>query len=195
MDVHSDGLDLLKDGILLPHFRILSLFLSDILKDSYRVLDIDSHGAYLREVINIMCPKDIEYVSVDEDPKYVEIAKARKIDGVFRNTKYDKMKLREKSYDLIIAQNQFLKGNDIINDIDNLFRASRKWILLFNFLVLPECDGFKTININGKDEIFYGVARLRELFSVMEPKQLEYSFIVKTENPLKPTPSIFIIRT
>ena len=78
--------------------------------------------------------------------------------------------------------------------IDNLFRVSKKWIILFNFFVLPECESSTIININGKNEIIFGISYLRELLSIMEPSQFEYSFITKSDNPLEPTPSIFIIK-
>jgi len=194
MDIHSDGLQLLKNGILLPHFRILSLFLNDILEDSYRVLDMNSHGGSICEVIDIMCNCNIDYVGVDEDPKEVEKAKFKKLNGTFRNMNYDRMRLRTNSYDLIIAQDQFLSGDNLIERMDNLFRASRRWIILFNYMVLPECDNSMRFEVNGKSEEIYGITRLRELLSIMEPSQLEYSFIVKNDNPLSPTPSIFVIK-
>jgi len=192
--MHLDGIELLKDGIVLPNFRILSFFLSNILEDSYRVLDINSQGGYIRESIDIMCPKDIDYVGVDEDKIYSEIGKTRNVRGIFKTIKYNKMKLHTDSYDLIIAQNQYLEGDNLIEQIDNLFRASRKWIIFFNFIVLPECDGSMDIEFDGKEQKIYGVNYLRELFGIMKPTQLEYSFIVKTDNPLKPTPSIFVIK-
>ena len=194
MEIYSEGLELLKDGVVLLHFRILSSFLSGILEDNHRVLDINSHGGYLREMIDILCPHDIDYIGVDEDVKHVVSAQLKNINGSFRHVEYDEMKLRTKSYDLIIAQNQFLSGGNLIGKMDNLFRASRKWIILFNFLVLQECDGSMKFEIDGKQEEIYGVSYLREMFGIMEPTQLEYSYIVKTENPLKPTPSIFVIR-
>jgi len=195
MDMHSEGLELLKDGIVLPHFRILSFFLSGVLENSYRILNINSHGGYVREVIDIMCPYDnIDYIGVDEDPEVVREAQKKKLPGTFRNINYDRMRLRSNSYDLIIAQNQFLSGDDLIEKMDNLFRASRQWIILFDYLVLPECDGSMEFEIDGKTEQILGVSHLRELFGIMEPTQLEYSFIVKNDNPLMPTPSIFVIK-
>lgn len=194
MEIHNEGLELLKEGIILPHFRILSFFLNDILEDSFRILDVNSHGGYIREVMEIMCPRPIEYVGVDEDPADVAKAQMKNIPGTFRHISYERMKLRSNSYDLIIAQDQFLHGSDLMERLDNLFRASRQWIILFNFLVLPECDDAMDFEIDGETQKIFGVNRLRELFSIMEPTQLEYSFIVKNDNPLRPTPSIFVVK-
>ena len=194
MDIHSEGLKLLGDGVILPHYRILSFFLDDILADSYRVLDINSHSGSILEMLNLIGPHfDIEYIGVDSDKQNIEEAKEKNLNGVFRHISYDKMKLHSSSYDVIIAQDQFLSG-DIMEKINNLFRASKKWIILFNFLVLPEGDSYSISEINGKKEKIYGVNHLRELMSIMSPSQLEYSFIVKNENPLEPTPAIFVIK-
>ena len=67
MDIHSEGLQLLQEGIILPHFRILSFFLEDILKDSYRVLDINSHGGSVLKMLKIIGPnRDINYVGIEK---------------------------------------------------------------------------------------------------------------------------------
>lgn len=195
MDIYSDGIQLLQEGVVLPHFRILSFFLDDILEDSFRVLDINSHGGSVRKVIDLMCPHKIDYVGVDEDKSETEKAREQNLKGTFRTMSYDRMRLRTDSYDLIVAHNQFLNDDDILERIDNLFRATRNWIILFNFLVLPECDNSMICEVDGEMQRIYGVSRLRELFGIMEPSQLEYSFIVKNDNPLKPTPSIFVVKT
>lgn len=195
MDIHSEGLQLLQEGIVLPHFRILSFFLEDILKDSYRVLDINSHSGSVLEMLQAIGPhRDIDYIGVDADHKNIEGAKQKNLNGIFKNISYERMKLHSSSYDLIIAQDQFLSNDDIMEKINNLFRVSRKWIILFNFLVLPECDSFISNDIDGMEKRIYGVNYLRELISIMGPSQLEYSFIVKNENPLEPIPSIFVVR-
>ena len=179
---------------MLPHFRVLSSFLNEILRDSDRVLDINCHSGSLFEAIKVLYPYNVEYIGIDKDVDNIEEALVKNLLAKFRCIDYDKMKLRTDSYDLIIVQDQFLNCSDPIKKLDALFRASRKNIIFFNFLVVPEYDGYVEIEINGKKECIYGVSHMVDLLTMMEPSSFEYSFITKTDNPSAPTPSIFVVR-
>jgi SAM-dependent methyltransferase len=191
----QNDISLLKKGIILPHYKVMSSFLDNIVKEGDRVLDINCKDGHLLEMMRIMHTENIEYVGVDEDPEQIEIAKSKDMPAVFRSLPYDNMKLHTDSYDIVVAQDQFLDCDDMFEKIDNLFRATRKWVIFYKLLVLPECDSYKVIEGENGSRCVYGVSYLREIFSIMEPISVEYSYVTKGDDPVKPTASIFVIRT
>jgi ubiquinone/menaquinone biosynthesis C-methylase UbiE len=190
----QSDISLLKKGIILPHFKVLSSFLDGILKEGDRVLDINCKDGYLFEMMQIMQTDNIEYVGVDVDPENIENAKKKELFATFRNISYEKMRLHRESYDLIIVQGDFLDCDNMFEKIDNLFRATRKWVIFYQLPVLPECDSYKVIENGDTRSCVYGVSFLKEIFGIMEPRSVQHSYVTKGDDPVKPTPSIFVVR-
>ena len=195
MNIYNDGISLLKDGIILPHYRVLSLFFNDILKESNnKILDINCHNGNLYEFFKICYSTyNVEYVGIDEDAKNIEDALAKNFPVIFKNGNHSKFKFRTDSFDIVIAQQQFLTHKNIVEDMDSLCRISKKWVVLFNFLILQECDSYKKVEINGKEEYIMGLNYIMSAIELMDPISVECSFIIKSENPLAPTPAIFVV--
>jgi len=191
--MHND-IDLLKRGVIMPKFKVLSSFFDRMIKKGDRVLDINCKDGYLLEMIHIMHLENVDYVGVDPNLNNIKRANEKNLDGSFKNISYDKMKLHSDSYDLIIAQDNFLDCDNMFEKIDNLFRATRKWIVFYNIPVIPECDSYQMVNSDEGSDCVHGVAFIHEILSIMEPVSVQHSYITKGEDPAKPTSSIFVVR-
>jgi ubiquinone/menaquinone biosynthesis C-methylase UbiE len=194
MDINSEGISLLKSGIMLPHYRILSSFLDDILKDQISMLDINCNNGSLCELIQILYPYNMKYMGIDEREDFINKANEKRLTGSFRATDYSKMRLKSNSYDVVCAQGQFLDSDNILEKIDLLFRVARGWVILFNFLVLPEYEGAVEMEMDNKLVYLHGLSYIKEILAIMEPTSIKCSFVVKTDDPAMPTPSIFAIK-
>ena len=194
MNIGNNGISLLKSGVVLPRFRILSSFLDDVLRDEITLLDINCSDGSLCELIRIMYPYNVRYAGIDENEESVEMANNKLLNGSFRVADYSKMRLKTNSYDVVVAQGQFLDSDNIISKLDLLFRVSRGWIILFDFLVLPECEGSIEMRVEEKTVRVHGLSYINEILALMEPTSVKCSFVVKTNDPAMPTPSIFAIK-
>lgn len=190
----SNGISLLRAGVVLPHYRILSSFFDEILRDDMHFLDINCRDGDLCELITIMYPYNVKYTGIDEDEENVSRAIAKGTNGLFRATDYSKMKLKTNSYDVVVAQGQFLDSDNIIKKMDLLFRVSREWIILFDFLILQEGSRSVEMEIGGKTVFVHGLSYFNEILNLMEPTSVKRSFVVKTNNPAIPTSSVFAIK-
>jgi len=194
MNISTEGIPLLKSGRMLPHYRILSSFLDDILREDVNLLDINCNNGSLCELIQIMYPFGIRYMGIDEDSSKIEEACNKKLRGAFRLADYSKMRLKSNSYDVVLAQGQFLDSDNILEKIDLLFRVAKGWVVLFDFLVIPEQEGVVEIEMNDRKVYLHGLGYINEIISIMNPTNIKCSFVVKTDNPAMPTPSIFAIK-
>lgn len=190
----SDSISLLRSGVVLPHYRILSSFFDEILRDDIHLLDINCQDGDLCELISIMYPYNIKYTGIDEDKESVDRAIAKGANGLFRATDYSKMKLKTNSYDVVVAQGQFLDSDNIIKKMDLLFRVSRGWVILFDFLVLQEGSRSVEMKIGDKTVFVHGLSYFNEILNLMEPTSIKRSFVVKTNDPVTPTSSVFAIK-
>lgn len=194
MNTTPNSISLLKSGVVLPHYRILSSFFDEILRNDINILDINCNDGSLCELIRIMYPYNVKYMGIDENRACVDSAVEKGLEGSFRVTDYSKMKLKTNSYDVVVAQGQFLDSNNIIEKLDLLFRVARGWIVLFDFLVLPECDGSIEMTVDEKIVRVHGLSYINEILTLMEPTNVKCSFVVKTNDPAMPTPSVFAIK-
>jgi ubiquinone/menaquinone biosynthesis C-methylase UbiE len=190
----QSGIDLLKKGIVLPQHRILSSFLDNILSGPCRMLDLNCDDGSLYEVVDFFFPYKIDYVGVDQSESSINMAMDKNLPVQFKHLDYSKLKLRENSYDVIVVQNEYFGCGDLLKKIDTLFRASRRWVVFYSMYVIPECDSYRMLEVDGEDKCVYGINYIKETLSLMEPFSVEYSYIVKAENPTDPIPSIFAIK-
>ena len=187
-------IEMLKRGIMLPQYRMFCQFLDMSLCEGDRVVDLDCKDGTLCEVIDLMFPHDIEYNGIHSDKEKIEIALKKNLRGVFKHRNYSKLRMRSNSYDIVIAQNSYFNDGDIFEKIDNLLRVSKKWVILFNKLVIPECEGFREIVADDKVVKIHGINYLKEIIEIMSPSNFGCSYVSKGNNPIEPTPSMFIIR-
>jgi len=190
----QSGVELLKSGVVLPQYRIVESFFGNIISSPCRVLDLNCADGFLYQVMKFFFPYEIDYVGVDEDEGEIEKAQRKDLPITLKQLPYSNMKLHTDSYDVIVVQGNYFKCDDLLKKIDNLFRASRQWVVFYNLYVVPECDSYRIMNINGEDKYVYGINYIRETLNLMEPTSVEYSYIVKGENPTDPIPSIFAIK-
>jgi ubiquinone/menaquinone biosynthesis C-methylase UbiE len=190
-----NDIDLLKKGIVLPHYRILSRILDDSMNRNNRIMDLACKDGNILEMINILYNDSQDYTGVDEGEDNIIRAESKNLNANFKHSKFSKLKMRKNSYDIVIAQDSyFLNNEDILSRIDNLFRVSRMWVIFFNLLVIPECDTYKTIEMNGESVNVYGINYLREIIGLLEPASMEYTYVAKSDNPSEPTTAIFAIK-
>ena len=190
-----DDIELLRKGIVLPRYRILSRILNDTLSRKNRIIDLSCNNGNILEMINFMYNDFQDYTGVDEREEQIQEALDKNLNANFKYSQFSKLKMRKNSYDIVIAQDgYFLNDGDIFDRIDNLFRVSRMWVVFFNLLVIPECDTYKWVEVNGKNVKVYGINYLREIIGLLEPVSMEYTYVTKTDNPSEPSPAIFAIK-
>jgi hypothetical protein len=195
MDLNgSSDIDMLKRGVMLPQYRMFCQFLDVSLCEDDRIMDLNCRDGVLCEVMDLMFPHDVDYNGVDQDNEYIEKALEKKIKGDFKHRQYSKLRMRSNSFDIVIAQNNYFNEGDIFEKIDNLLRVSKKWVILFNKLVIPECEGYREIEVDGSPVKVHGINYIKEIIEIMSPSNFGCSYVSKGDNPVKPTPSMFIIR-
>jgi len=191
----KNDMKLLRQGVILPQYRMLLSFLTNVLTSESRVLDLNCRDGYLYEVMDFFFPNMIDYTGVDHDEDVIEEARGKGFSVLFKNSRYSSLKMRENSYDLIVAQHGYFGSGDLLKEVDTIFRASRKWVIFYNMYTIPECDSYKSVDINGVKSHVYGVNYIRETLSLFEPNSVEYSYAFKAEDPSDPIPTIFVIKT
>jgi ubiquinone/menaquinone biosynthesis C-methylase UbiE len=194
--VDSNDIDMLKRGIMLPQYRMFCQFLDQSLSDDDRVMDLGCKQGVLCEVMDLMFSKDIEYNGIDSCQDNIDQAIEKNLQGNFKQRDYSKLRMRSSSFDIVIAQNSYFNHGDVFEKIDNLLRVSRKWVILFNKLVIPECEGYREVELENEADVvkIHGINYLKEIIEIMSPSNFGCSYVSKGDNPVKPTPSMFIIR-
>jgi hypothetical protein len=185
---------MLKRGIMLPQYRMFCQFLDMSLSNGDRIIDLGCKEGVLCEVVDLMFPHSVDYNGIDSDEGNIERALKKNLKGEFKQKAYSKLRMRSSSFDIVIAQDSYFNQGDIFEKIDNLLRVSKKWVILFNKLVIPECEGYRETEKDGDVVKVHGINYLKEIIEIMSPSNFGCSYVSKGDNPIAPTPSMFIIR-